>query len=127
MSDKTKVFIFAGTCLLTFAIGLFCGIISRQDKTEYIYVPEYISAAGNQNPETDPVPLPTPGQSYYMNSMDNIIYVYTSNESGNRTLMLEIDYIDFNALTDSQKQKLSEGISFSSMEDVAEFIQDLGT
>ena len=104
-----------------------CGIVARQDKTEYIYVPEYISAAGEQNPETDPVPMPDLPQYYYMDSEDGIIYVYSTDETGGLTLMLEIDYIDFNALTDSQKQKLIDGISFTSMEDVAEFVQDLGT
>ena len=40
-----KVIVFAGSCLFTFAVGLFCGFVSRQDKTEYIYVPEYIQTA----------------------------------------------------------------------------------
>lgn len=127
MSDKIKVIVFAGSCLFTFAVGLFCGFVSRQDKTEYIYVPEYVTVAGEKNPDTDPVPLPAPPEYYYMISQNGIIYVYSANESGNLALMLEIDYVDFGALSENQKQKLKEGISFASMEDVAEFVQDLGT
>ena len=127
MSDKIKLLIFTGSCLITFALGLVCGMVSRQNKTEYIYVPETAAAAEYKNPETTSPPLPLPMQYYYMNSQNGIIYVYSADEGGNLALMLEIDYIDFNSLNDSQKQKLSDGISFTTMEDVAEFIQDLGT
>lgn len=127
MSDKLKIFIFSAACVFTFLIGVFCGVVSRKDKTEYIYVPEYVNAAQPLNPATDPVPLPTPVQYYYMNSYNGIIYVYSCDENNNLALMLEIDYIDINSLTDDQKQKLIDGISFAGMEDVARFIQDLGT
>ena len=50
MSEKTKVLIFTVSCLFTFAIGLFCGMVSRGTKTEYIYVPETAAAAEYSEP-----------------------------------------------------------------------------
>lgn len=125
MSDKTKILIFTCACLFSFAVGLFCGMISGGTKTEYVYVPETAAAADYSEPAE--VPLPAPMQYYYMKSQDGIIYVYSAGEAGDMALMLEIDYIDFRSLTENQLQKLESGISFSSMEDVAEFVQDLGT
>ena len=124
MSNKTKILIFTCACLFSFATGLFCGMVSGGAKTEYIYVPE--TAATAQYSETD-LPLPAPMQYYYMKSQDGIIYVYSAGEAGDMALMLEIDYIDFRSLTENQRQKLEGGISFATMEDVAEFVQDLGT
>lgn len=125
MSDKTKILIFTCACLFSFAVGLFCGMVSRQDKTEYVYIPETATAA--QYSENADQPLPAPMQYYYMKSQDGIIYVYSAGEAGDMALMLEIDYIDFRSLTENQRQKLESGISFATMEDVAEFVQDLGT
>ena len=125
MSDKTKILIFTCACLFSFAVGLFCGMVSGGTKTEYVYIPE--TAAAAEYSESAKMPLPAPPQYYYMKSQDGIIYVYSAGEAGDLALMLEIDYIDFRSLTENQRQKLESGISFSSMEDVAEFVQDLGT
>ena len=122
MSDKTKILIFACACLFSFAVGLFCGMVSGGTKTEYVYVPETAAAA-----EYSEAPPSAPMQYYYMKSQDGIIYVYSAGEAGDMALMLEIDYIDFRSLTENQRQKLESGITFKSMEDVAEFVQDLGT
>ena len=124
MSDKTKILIFTCACLFSFAVGLFCGMVSGGTKTEYVYVPETAAAAEYS---ADELPLPPPVQYYYMKSQDGIIYVYSAGEAGDMALMLEIDYIDFRALNENQRQKLADGISFATMEDVAEFVQDLGT
>ncbi len=125
MSEKTKILIFSCACLFSFAVGLFCGMVSGGTKTEYIYVPE--AAAAAEYSESAEMPLPAPMLYYYMKSQDGIIYVYSVGEAGDMALMLEIDYIDFRSLTENQKQKLADGISFASMENIAEFVQDLGT
>ena len=100
-------------------------MVSSPSKTEYVYVPE--TAAAAEYSENAEMPLPAPIQYYYMKSQNGIIYVYSAGEAGDLALMLEIDYIDFCTLTENQRQKLEGGISFASMEDVAEFVQDLGT
>lgn len=73
-------------------------------------------------PETKPSP-----SLFELKLTENILYFTFYDDNGSPIEQKTIDYINIYSLYPEQLNSLKKGISFSSQESAAEFIQDLGS
>lgn len=104
-----------------YGIGILTGYCIKPEKTEYItkIQPQSVNVpVVNTAAEEEKKPV------YFVKLENGVINMY-SDENGEMSIILSIDYINLYSVPQAQLERLKRGEYFESRESAAEFIQDL--
>ena len=128
LQKRTAILI--SVCLSLFSAGILTGYFafSLQQRPQAQEQPPSVAIS---NPQEDVKKVPQPQQTdyrtFFLKFQNDQIILYNCDQSGTMQQESVLDYIDFYSLEPEQQEQLINGVPLDTREELAEYVQDLGT